>query len=150
MVKWIIKINWRKVFLCGLIYTLITTIIHFLELSLTMKYYLMAEYYGVWSKLMMPNAGPPTADFFITLIILTFVSGISLSLIYYYIRDMLPKYFTERVFFFADLCVGFSFIFFTLPAYLLLNIPVGLLVSWFISNFIILVSAAFILVKIIN
>lgn len=148
--RWILKINWGKVFIVGFIYTAIATILHQVEAVLTLKYYMMPEYFGVWSKTMMPKAGPPPVDFFIKSIVMTLVSGISLALVYYYIHDMLPTNFRERVLLFADLIIGLQFIFFTLPVYLLFNLPLGLLISWFISSFLILVVTSYTCVKIIK
>lgn len=150
MVKWIYKINIAKVLLIGMLYTLLTTVIRQIEALITLRYYTMPQYFGVWSKLMMPTTGPPPLSFLTTSIILTFAGGISLALVYYYLRDMLPKDFRQRVLLFADLLIGLQFIFFTLPVYLLFNVPVELLVSWFISSFIILVITSFLLVKIVK
>ena len=158
-VNWIKKINWVKVIYCGLIYTIIATIVHQIEAFFTMSYYIMPQYFGVWNKLMMPasqasqggpTSGPPPASFVITSVILTFVSGISLALVYYYLRDILPKDTKRRVLFFADLMIALSFVFFTLPAYLLFNLPLCLLISWFVSSFVILCAASFTFVKIIK
>lgn len=149
-IKWISKINWVKAFLVGLIYTIFATIIHQIEAIVSLKYYMMPQYFGVWSTLMMPRLGPPPPEFFITSTILTFTTGLSLSLVYYYIREMLPKKNRDRVFLFADLMIGLQFIFFTLPVFLLFNLPFALLVSWFISNFFILVATSFLCVKIIK
>ncbi len=150
MIKWIAHINWKHVQLSGLIYTVIATIVHQIEALISMKHYMNPAYAGLWSKTMMPVAGPPPASFFITSTILTFVSGISLAIVYYYVKDMLPKKTMERTFFFADLLIGLSFVFFTLPAYLLFNVPLELLISWFISSFVILVNASYINVRIIT
>jgi len=46
--------------------------------------------------------------------------------------------------------LGTYFVFFTLPTYLMFNVPVGLLVSWFISTFIILTAGSWVMVKIIK
>ena len=148
--KWLKELSWKKILLVGFIYTIFTTIVHQLEAILMMKYYQMPEYFGVWSKLMMPNAGPPPPEFMIVSTIITFYTGISLAIVYFYIRNLLPKLFWKRVFFFADLMIAASFIFFTLPSYLLINLPIQLLFSWFISGFIILVLASLTIVKIIN
>jgi hypothetical protein len=150
MIKWISKINIGKLVLVGIIYTVVATVIHQIEAMFTMKYYLDPAYFGLWSKLMMPTAGPPPAAFFITSAILTLASGISLGLIYYYIRDMLPAKFWPRVFFFTDLMIATSFIFSTLPMYLMFNVPGGILVSWFISSFVILLVSAYAFVKILK
>lgn len=148
--KWLKELSWKKILLTGVIYTLFTTIIHQLEAIMSMKYYQMPQYFGVWSKLMMPEPGPPPKEFMVTSLILTFYSGVALALIYYYIRNFLPKLFWKRVFLFADLMIAASFVFFTIPSYLLFNLPPQLLLSWFISGFAILVLTSYTLVKIIN
>jgi len=147
---WIKTINIKKLLLVGVIFTVISFVIRQIEAFLTMKYYLMPQYFGVWSKLMMPSAGPPPVSFMITSLIFTFVTGISIALIYYYLRDHLPLVGFKRAFYFADILIGTSFVFFTLPVYLMFNVPVGLLVYWFISTFIILTAGSWVLVKIIK
>lgn len=157
MITWIKNINWLRVFLSGLTYTVIAMVIHQIEALLTMKYYLDPEYFGLWSKLMMPAspsggpaAGPPPMSFFITSLVLTYVTGVSVTVIYYYIKDILPHGFWKKTFMFADLMVGTSFIFSTIPIYLMFNVPIGLLVSWFFSSFIILLLSTIALVKIVK
>jgi hypothetical protein len=150
MIAWIKEINWGKTLLVGILYTVFAAIVRQVETMLTMPYYLDPTHFGLWSKLMMPKAGPPPAEFMMMSVVITLATGISIAVIYYYIKEMLPKKTTKRVFFFADLMIGFSFIFFTLPTYMLFNIPMGLLVSWFISTFVILLFASIISVKIIG
>lgn len=150
MIKWISKINWGKLILAGVIYTVVATVIHEAEAFLDMKYYVDPAFFGLWSKIMMPSAGPPPASFFITSAIITFATGVMLALVYYYIYDLLPANFRKRVFFFTDLMIGANLIFFTMPAYLMFNIPLALLVSWFVSTFVILLIAAFTFVKILK
>lgn len=150
MTFWIKEISWKKVLQVSVIYTIIAFIVRQVEAVLTMQYYTDPNYFGVWSKLMMPAAGPPPADFMITSLVFTIVSGISLALIYYYVRRHLPENKTQRIFYFADLMVATSFIFFTLPVYLMFNVPLGLLVSWFITSFVILLAYSYLLVKIIK
>jgi hypothetical protein len=150
MTFWIKELNIKKVLLVSIIFTVISFVIHQIEAILTMKYYVMPQYFGVWSKLMMPSNGPPPASFMITSLIFTFVTGISITLIYYYLKDHLPTGWKKRVFYFADLMIATYFVFFTLPVYLMFNVPVGLLVSWFISTFVIVTIASWMLVKIIK
>jgi hypothetical protein len=150
MAFWIKELNIKKVALASVIFAVISFAVHQIEAFLTMKYYLMPQYLGVWSKIMMPSAGPPPTSFVITSLILTFVTGISVTLIYYYLKDHLPENRVKRVFYFADLMIATSFVFFTLPTYLMFNVPVGLLISWFISTFIILTAGSWVIVKIIK
>lgn len=150
MIKWIHDINWGKLLLAAILYTIVAMIVHTVESMLMMSFYIDPNYFGVWSKVMMPTAGPPPAAFFITSLVITFVSGLSLGLIYYYIRTLLPKNFWKRVTFFADLLIGASFIFFTLPSYLMFNVPGTLLISWFVSGFVILCTASFTFAKLLK
>ncbi len=150
MVKWIGRIQWGKVLLIGLIYTVISMVVRQLEVLWTMKYYTQPEFFGVWSKRMMPTAGPPPFEFMVTSMILTFAIGMALTIIYYYLKDYLPKGFWHRATFFADVLVSTSFIFFTLPVYLLFNVPVALLGWWFVSTFIVLFATSIVIVKIIK
>jgi len=145
MTFWIKELSWKKVALTSLIFTVISFVVHQIEAILTLKYYMMPQYFGV-----MPINGPPPPAFMITSLIFTLATGISLALIYYYLKDHLPVDKKKRVLYFADLMLGTYFVFFTLPVYLMFNVPVGLLVSWFISSFIILTGGSWILVKIIG
>ena len=150
MAFWIEEISWKKVFVVSFLFTIISFVIRQIEAMLTLNYYKMPEFFGVWSKLMMPKAGAPPVSFIITSLIFTFATGICLSLIYYYLKDHLPKERHKRMFYFADLMIGTSFVFFTLPVYLMFNIPSGLLISWFISSFIVLTLTSWILVRIVK
>jgi hypothetical protein len=150
MAFWIREISWKKIILSSLTFTAIAFVIRQVEAVLIMNYYKTPELFGLWSKVMMPKAGPPPVSFIITSLIFTFATGVSLALIYYYLKDHLPKDNKKRVFYFADLMIGTSFVFFTLPVYLMFNVPLGLLVNWFVSTFIILTMASWILVKIIK
>ena len=144
------EFNFKKIFLSTVIFTAISFVIHNIEAVIDMKYYLDPRHFGVWSQIMMPENGPPPASFFIASIIFTLVTGISVTLIYYYLKDHLPKENKRRIFYFADLMLGTYFVFFTLPVYLMFNVAVGLLVSWFISTFIILTLSSWAMVKIIK
>lgn len=148
--QWIQKIDWKKVFIFAALYTVVSFVVHQAEVLFTMGYYTDSNYFGLWSKSMMPGNGPPSSDFMIKSLVFAFVTGVSLAVIYYYLRDHLPKNTKRRALYFADLMVATSFIFFTFPVYLLFNVPVELLLAWFISGFIILLIAAFLLVKIIK
>ena len=149
-IKWIGHIHWGKVFLIAFVYTIIATVIRQLEVLWTLKYYMMPELSGVWSKLMMPTAGPPPFEFMVISMIMTFASGMAITIIYYYLKDYLPKGYWMRSTFFADILVSTSFVFFTLPVFLLFNVPLALLVYWFGSSFVILLLTSMLIVKIVK
>lgn len=132
---WIRKTNLKKVLLAGLLFLVISFLIRQVEVVFTMKYYLMPEYFGLWSKLMMPGAGPPPPEFMFLSMIFTFLTGAALAAIYDFIKDILPKKYWQRVVTFTDMTGGLYLVFSIFTMYLLFNIPLGLLVSWFISGF---------------
>ncbi len=148
--KWARKINVGKLLLVAGIYTVVATILRQIEAVLTMNFYLLPEHFGVWSKIMMPNIGPPPVEFFLSSAVITFATGLSITIIYYYMRDILPKNPKTRTFYFADIMIGTSFVFFTLPVFLLFDVPWQLLVSWFVTTFIILLIGSYSIVKIIK
>jgi hypothetical protein len=123
MIAWIKKINWGRTVLVGFLYSIVALIVDTL----------------------VGGAKAGIMSFVITL-----ATGISIAVIYYYTKDLLQKKFLNRMLFFADLMIGFSFIFFTLPAYMIFNVPLGTLAVWFAGTFIKLVYASFITVKFIG
>ena len=47
----------------GVLFGIIALIVHWIFAYVGMDYYLDPAYFPVWSKLMMPTAGPPPASF---------------------------------------------------------------------------------------
>lgn len=146
MIKWMKDIQWGRVILVGGIYTIIAVVVRQIEAIIMMPYYQSEVYRGVWSKLLIPDVGSRPFEFFVNYGIGTFLTGVSLCIIYYYLKAYLSKKKWERTFFFADVLVATSFVFFTIPAYLLFNVPLALLGSWFVSNFIVLLFASILIV----
>ncbi len=149
MIKWIRQIVWGKVLLVGFLYTIIASIIRQIESIIMMSYYSSEVYRGVWNKLLMPTVGPRQFEFFVNYLIATFLTGVSLCIIYYYLKSYLPKKKWERTFYFADVLVATSFVFFTIPVYILFNVPIALLGSWFLSTFVSVVTASLLIVHIL-
>jgi hypothetical protein len=144
------KIQWKKVLLSGLVYLVAATIIRQIEVVLTMKYYLMPEYFGVWSKLMMPKVGPPPPSFMILSLLFTFITGITLAAFYDFIKSLLPKNCWERVFDFTGTVAVLMLVFSYLPMYLLINLPLGLVVCWFITGLVTVFIGAVVFTKLIK
>lgn len=136
------NVRWSKVLLAGIIFLAISIVLRQIEVYLTMSYYRMPEYFGVWSRLMMPKAGSPPMSFFITSIIFTLITGIALAVIYEKIRNIFPEDKWKRILNFTCFITIFAVIFFTLPTYLLFNLPLGLVVTWLITAIIIYLLAS--------
>jgi len=125
-------------------------VVHQIESILTMRYYLMPEYFSVWSRVMMTKAGPPPLSFFLLSLLFTFLTGFAFSYIYLQIKDSLPKGYWKRAFHYADIMAGVYLVTFLFPVYLLFNVPFGLLVSWGISGFIVACIGSIVFVKVLR
>lgn len=99
---------------------------------------------------MMPSAGPPPASFLFASLLFSFLTGVTLAGFYDFVKSLLPKDKTQRIFCFTELVVVISFVLFSLPVYLLFNLPVALLVTWFISSVIIFLLSAAVFVRLLK
>ena len=149
MIKWMKDIKWGRVFLVAGIFTVISLLVRQLEMMVMFPYYQSEVYRSVWNKLLLPTVGPISFEFLVNYLIATFLTGISLCIIYYYLKSYLPKKKWERTFFFADVLVATSFVFFTIPVYILFNVPLALLGSWFLTTFISVISASILIVHLL-
>lgn len=134
MITWMKKIQWGKVILIAFLYTIASLIVQQIETLFMIP--------------VLPDSRSP-GEFFIASTIGKFFTGISLCIIYYYLMEYLPKKTWQRMFFFADVLVATSFVFFTIPVYLLFNIPMILLGWWFMSSFILILFVSIIIIKVI-
>lgn len=144
------KLQWQKIFISGFIFLIIAAIVRQFEVILTMTYYQMPEFFGVWSKLMMPSVGPPPASFLFTSLLFSFLTGVTLAGFYDFVKSQLPKNKTQRIFCFTEVEVVLSLVFFSLPVYLLFNLPFVLLVSWFVSSAVIFLLSSAVFVKLLK
>ena|SRR5215471_13952317 len=110
----------------------------------------MPEYAGVWSKLLMPHAGQPSAQFLALSLIFGLIVGIVLAFVYVALHDVLPKPTWPRSFSYAGLLIGFELVLYILPVYLLFNVPGALLTSWTISYSVIFLLASILFVRILS
>lgn len=144
------KFHWKKIIFASLILTVIDFIIHQIEATITIKYYLMPEYYGLWSKLMMPKAGPPPAEFFVISILVSFLSSLVLATIFVFIKDLLPKKHSLRILGYTKITALFMLIFSYFPMFMMFNVPYVLLASWFLTSVIAIVVGACLFTKMLN
>jgi hypothetical protein len=128
------KIRVLRVLLTGLIFAIIAQIINSLGAYMTMSYYLLKDYFPVWSKLMMPAAGPPPVYFFVLSFVFNFVIGALFALVYTLIKTALPKPTWLRGLYYGLLV----FLVGGIPGYfamvLLINLPFGLVLFWAVES----------------
>lgn len=144
-----VKINWAKVILSSFIVFIIEMLVKQTEAILTMRYYLMPEYFGIWSKLMMSKVGPPP-DFFILSALFSFLTALVLACVYECIKANLDKKFWHRVLGFTKLMALLMLVFGYLPMFLLLNVPQALLISWFVSSSLAMFFGSIVFVKLLK
>lgn len=132
----------------ALFFAIIAQLIHSLSAMLTMGYYTDVEYISVWSKLMMPTAGPPPASFMVYGLVFSFITGILITVGYVLLKDGLRiKNVYKRGAAFGFIIFLVSIIPGTLSMILLVNLPIVLFIVWAIENLVILVLAGILIGK---
>ncbi len=125
--------------------------IHTIEAFATMGYYLLEEYWPVWSKVMMPGPGPPGAEFYAYSIAFAVVTGILYAFVFGKIKSAVPgqtavkkgSYYGAILFIVAGIPAALSM-------YLLINLPVALIVSWAFSGLVTYVLGGIAIAKIMG
>jgi hypothetical protein len=132
-----VRINTPRFLLAALAYTVFAFILHLVGALLTMSYYLDPAYFPVWSKIMMPTAGPPPISFSVYSLILGFIAALLFTYFYLKIRPLFKGNSRARrgiiygvgVFLIGGL-PGFSML------WLLINLPLLLIIDWAIEGLI--------------
>ncbi len=130
-----VKKNAAKGIGATIVLVIVAQIIHSIEAYLTMGYYTMAEYFPVWSKIMMPVAGPPPMSFYLYSLGFGIVTWALFTMVYTAVGCCLPgktefnrgMVFGLLVFFVGTLPGALSMV-------LLVNLPLGLIGSWVVSG----------------
>ena len=127
-----------KVIATGIIIAVVAQVIHSASANLSMDFYSQEEYFPVWSKIMMPEPGPPTMSFLYYSIGFGIITGIIYTVVYVFIRDFLPNNnLTRKGIDFGILLFFVAGIPSYLSLYLLINLPMMLIIYWAIEGLII-------------
>ena len=140
----------KQILYSGIAYTIIAFVINEVEAMFTMSYYTNPAYYGIWSKLMMSSAGPPTLTFFIVSILFSLISGIIFAWFYSMVSESIPGKGTRRGLNYGLALFVVVGIPFTLTIYLLLAVPTMLLIYWAIASLIVYILSGFTFSKIMK
>lgn len=149
MSEWMRKLHWRQIFISGFWYLVVASIVQQIEVAFTMDYYKNPAYSGLWSRLMMPAAGPPPAIFFVISLTFTYITGCTLAAVFDFTRTLSKTYWL-RVVNFTDIVVGLSIVLTSFPMYLLFNVPVALLAWWLGATFVTTFVSAMIFAKLMK
>ena len=145
-----VEINWKKLILAAIAYTIVAQVIHTLEAFATMGYYSDPAFFAVWSKVMMPGPGAPPASFYIYSLVFGFITALIVGYGYGMVKSAIPgtgmrKGINYGLFLFF--IVGIPYF---LSTYLLINLPLGLLVTWLVSGLIIFAFGGIIFWKLLG
>jgi len=140
-----------RVIISGVIFMAISYVIHMLGALVDMNYYLDSNYFRVWSKIMMPTAGPPPMEFTLYSLLFGLIGGILFALVYYYIKDAIKlKGAAKKGLFYGLLVILVALIPGSLSMTLLFNLPLLLVVSWAVQGAIVYLLSGMITAKLIK
>ncbi len=131
--------NVGKAVLVAILLTIVGFVIRAIETMLTMDYYMDPAYFTVWSRVMMPAAGPPPPEF--TYLSLAF--GFIIALVYIWAYKTVELALSSvdgwlrKGLLFGVLVFLIGVVPASLSLYLLINLPPGLLAWWTVSGLLI-------------
>jgi hypothetical protein len=139
-----------RILIAGIVFAIIAEVIHTVESLATMNFYTDPNYFGVWSKIMMPGPGAPPAEFYYYSIAFSIITGIIYAVVYEMIKKSLPG----KTGFKQGLNFGFLLFLLGIPMsltmYLLINLPAMLLVYWAVSSLLIELIFGAVVAKIVK
>jgi len=132
-------VDMKKILFGGIAFAVIAQVVRTVEAVLTMDYYLDPAYFGTWSKIMMPEAGAPPVEFYIYSVLFALITGIFFAYVYSAVKSALPRknkglHYGVLVFFVAGAPFGMT-------AFLLFNVPCGLLAVWAVTSLVVYLAA---------
>ena len=140
-----------KIIAAAVVYMIISIVFRTIESMMTMDYYMDEAYFPVWSKIMMPTAGPPPIEFTYTSIIFAFIGGLLFAGVYNVIAKGVPgKTVLRKGINYGLLIWIVAGIPFSLSMVLLINLPIDLIAFWTVTTLIIYLLAGAALVKIVK
>ena len=140
-----------KIFLAGIICMAISFVINMVSSILTMGFYKDPAYFQVWSKIMMPTAGPPPWYFSLYALGFSLLGGIFIAIVYYHVKGAFKqKSAVKKGLFYGFLLFLVAGIPPMLSMILLINLPLMLAISWMIMSGIILLLDGMVVAKLIK
>ncbi|MBI5223120.1 hypothetical protein HY990_01730 [Candidatus Micrarchaeota archaeon] len=126
--------DWKKLAIFTVLMVIVAQVVHVVEALLTMNYYLDPVYFQVWSKVMMPTAGPPPSSFYLISLLFAVITWVFFGIVYEKLSGALTeKDALKKGVLFGGLMYLVAGIPMILVMYLLVNVPVGILIAWAIS-----------------
>jgi hypothetical protein len=140
-----------KIILAAIVFMIISQVIHTIESMATMDYYTDQTYFSVWSKIMMPNEGPPPAEFYYYSLIFAFVGGLIFTGVYTVVEKGIPgNTVVKKGIYYGLLVWLLAGITGSLAMVLLINLPIDLIVYWTVTSLIINLLAGVAIARIVK
>jgi hypothetical protein len=145
------NINWGKLVLASVFFTIVSQIVHTLSAMASMNFYLDPAYFAVWSKIMMPVPGAPPLEFIYLSMAFAFISALIYAGVYNYIRFSVPgKNWLQKGVNYGVMLFYITQIPSALTLLLLINVPWALVGVWAAENLVVLVVGGAIIGKLIQ
>ena len=146
-----IKISWPRLLAAAVAYLVIAQVVYTLGVFADMGYYTDPNYFPLWSKLMMPAAGPPPIEFTLASMAFQFIAGLLFALVYAVVKGSVPgKGWKNKGLMYGFLIFLVAGIPFTLTLTLLINLPPGLILSWMLQGLVTYLLAGLALARIVK
>lgn len=139
-----------KALLAAFAFAILAFFVHTVVAIATMNYYTMPEYFSVWSKVMMPTAGPPPTSFYFMSFIFSLVGGGLFTAGYLWTKKAFTGKTWQKGAFYGALVFAIAAVPGTLSMYLLINLPLMLMIWWAIENLVIYVVAGAAIAKVVE
>jgi len=145
------KINLPRLIAVAIVYAIVGEIVMTLGAMADMSYYYDSNYFPVWSKLMMPAAGPPPAEFYYISIVFQLVTGFLFGLVYNVLKGAVPgRGWKNKGLMYGFLIFLVAGIPTTMMLYLLINLPLGLLLSWMLQSLVVYLTMGLVTAKLVK
>ncbi|MDD5172485.1 MAG: hypothetical protein PHF60_05635 [Candidatus ainarchaeum sp.] len=129
--------NWKQILLSALIFAVVSELVHTLGVIPTMGYYTDPANFGLWSQIMMPDAGPPGTEFYLASFAFAFITGCVFAWAYSVLKKCIPGKGVMNGFNYGLMLFLLVGVPYTLTTILLLAVPIGLLMGWALESFVI-------------
>jgi len=140
-----------RIFLSGIICMAISYAVNMVSALLTMDFYKDPAYFQVWSKIMMPLAGPPPWYFMFYSLGFSLIGGLLISTVYYFVKGAFrQKSAVSKGLFYGLLLILAAGIPFMLSIILIINLPLLLIAGWTITSAAIYLLDGMVIAKLIK
>jgi hypothetical protein len=140
-----------KIILAAIVFMIIAQVINYIEAMFTMNYYIDQTYATVWSKIMMPTAGPSPMEFYYYSLTFSFITGLFFTVVYTIVEKGVPgNTFVKKGLIYGLLIWLVGGLSGSLAMVLLINLPIDLIAYWTLSGLIVDLLAGIAMIKIVG